>query len=245
MSKKTCIVIPCYNEAERLDLMTFGVFGEKYPDVDFCFVNDGSTDDTGKLLEDFCCRYPEHFFVLDYAVNAGKAEAVRMGICRMLEKGTYEQVGFLDADLATPLEEMRYLIHTLEEKEEAEGVIGSRVQRLGAVVERNWLRHYAGRGFATLVSLLFHLKAYDTQCGAKIFRTSLAEVIFREPFLSHWLFDVEILLRARRIRPDYAVIIQEVPLRIWFEKGGSKIKMTHVFRMLWDLYRIRKNFGAQ
>ena len=96
-----------------------------------------------------------------------------------------------------------------------------------------------GRLFATVIAVLFRLNAYDTQCGAKIFRCDMAELAFERPFLSKWLFDVEILLRIRNSYPDYNSVICEVPLNVWQEQGDSRIRFVHLWSMpvqLWKMY---------
>jgi hypothetical protein len=117
---------------------------------------------------------------------------------------------------------------------------------MGRMVERNAWRHYMGRVFATVVSMMLRLPIYDTQCGAKLFRASpRTRAIFAEPFLARWTFDVEIL--ARRIRvaaaepsqaPPIESVLIEVPLRAWRDVPGSKLRPHDAFRALWELTTI-------
>ena len=116
--------------------------------------------------------------------------------------------------------------------------MGARLKRLGANVQRKAYRHYMGRVFATVVSLLFRMPVYDSQCGAKLFRVSLVPEVFRAPFSSRWLFDVEILLRVRRLYPDYERLVCEVPLRTWIEQGDSRIRFSHLLKMPYELFQI-------
>src|SRR6478752_2733844 len=99
----TCtIVIPCYNEAARLDHPAFSRFVLANKDVDFLFVDDGSTDSTRQTLESLRESRPDQFRVLGLERNFGKAEAVRHGLLAACERKP-DYVGFWDADLATPL----------------------------------------------------------------------------------------------------------------------------------------------
>lgn len=237
--EKICIVIPCYNEAQRLELNVFRDFVKRTDLFDFCFVNDGSRDNTAAVLRDVVEQEPERFLLVDNPDNRGKAEAVRAGMLYVASLGRYGTIGFLDADLATPLEDLFLLSEVMERKEEAVMVMGARLKRLGANVQRKAYRHYLGRVFATVVSLLYELPVYDSQCGAKLFRGELVPVIFSDSFHSRWLFDVELILRVRKDYTNYDKIIHEVPLNTWVEKGDSRIKFSHLLKMpfeLWGIY---------
>jgi hypothetical protein len=122
----------------------------------------------------------------------------------------------------------------LLEKPETMLVVGSRVQLLGRRVERSPLRHYLGRGFATLAALVLDLPIYDTQCGAKLFRsTDVIREAFARPFSLNWAFDVELLQRlleqqAQGQPIDLRQQCVEYPLEEWIDKSGSKLRASHV-----------------
>jgi dolichyl-phosphate beta-glucosyltransferase len=223
------IVIPCYNEAERLQVPRFQAFTCARHLLRFLFVNDGSTDGTGKILEALQAFDPQRFTLYDLPKNVGKAEAVRQGVLRAFAGGA-EYVGYWDADLATPLEAIPVFCDLLEGRPDLLMVFGARVQLLGRAIERRAIRHYLGRVFATAASLVLGIAIYDTQCGAKLFRTpSEIQALFHQPFATRWLFDVEILARwmhARRgaDRPPIEDIVYEFPLHQWRDVAGSKVK---------------------
>src|SRR5262249_59105570 len=106
--------------------------------------------------------------------------------------------------------------------------LGSRVKLLGRTIDRRIGRHYRGRIFATLASLVLDLPVYDTQCGAKLFRTSaiLAAALSR-PFRSRWSFDVELLQRlVLGFGGVPALAVREIveePLAVWRDVPGSKL----------------------
>jgi glycosyltransferase involved in cell wall biosynthesis len=240
---KTAIVIPCYNEEHRLPGSEFRRFVTSNP-FHFVFVNDGSRDGTSGVLaalQQFC---PERVQVLDEKVNRGKAEAVRLGICFAIERG-YDYVGFWDADLATPLREIPSFVEMLQSRPEIDMVFGARVKLLGRHVERKPARHYLGRVFATFVSTMLGLPIYDTQCGAKLFRVgALGAVLFGEPFLTRWIFDVEIIARyIGQVGPAAAAEgIYEYPLDTWVDVDGSKVKGGDFVTAFVDALRIRRKY---
>ncbi|HEY5656987.1 MAG TPA: glycosyltransferase [Myxococcota bacterium] len=248
--RRATIVVPCFDEARRLPVDRFEAYAATAPEIDFLFVDDGSTDGTLALLRDLRARCPERFEVLDLQPNRGKAGAVRAGVNAAIARGA-PYVGYLDADLATPLEEIPSLMRALDEDPKCEMVFGARVQLLGRHIERSKLRHYVGRVFATLASEMLGLRVYDTQCGAKLFRVGeLTRQLFGEPFVSNWAFDVEIVARrlraertdAGRALPATADVITELPLRQWTDVPGSKVRPSDFLRAIGELWRIRRRY---
>src|SRR5271156_2703169 len=193
----TCVVVvPCYNEAKRLQPLLFSEFLAHDHQVNFLFVNDGSRDATLQLLETLRANHPGRIEVLDKQPNGGKAEAVRSGMLHAMARDGVAVTGFWDADLATPLDVIPQLLAKLVENPKLEMIFGSRVRLLGHAIHRKPLRHYLGRCFATAVSIVLALPIYDTQCGAKLFRiTPVLQAILASPFQSRWIFDVEVIAR--------------------------------------------------
>ena len=170
--------------------------------------------------------------------NSGKAEAVRQGILWTLEHHPPGWVGYLDADMATPFEELERLALFQESGKVA--IWGARLMRIGAQIERSPARHYMGRLAATAISAVLRLPTYDTQCGAKLFQAELASRLFAAPFQSRWLFDVEILARCRDMlgRENFIASALEEPLRKWVEVGGSKIRLRDLLLVPIELWKI-------
>ena len=243
MESPAIMVIPCYNEATRLQVSTFKAFICMRPAVRFLFVDDGSTDRTWQVLEGLHQDDPQHFALYHLAENRGKAEAVRQGILRAFEASPV-YVGYWDADLATPLATLVAFCELLDTHPDIEMVFGARVQLLGRVIERRALRHYLGRVFATAASLTLGLRIYDTQCGAKLFRASPAmQALFQDPFATRWLGDVELLARLIQARrgtalPPAEEVIYEFPLLEWHDVAGSKVKARDFAKGLCGLARI-------
>jgi glycosyltransferase involved in cell wall biosynthesis len=243
MSSETVIVVPCYNEARRLDLRAFDVFLRRSEGVSLVLVDDGSTDDTPRVLERLRASHPRRVSVYRCERNGGKAEAVRRGTLLALRRGP-AFVGYWDADLATPLEAIRQLRAVLVDRPELSLVMGSRVALLGREITRKWTRHLLGRAFATAASMTLGLVVYDTQCGAKLFRVTPATgELFQRPFGARWIFDVELLARmvasSRRScsRPAHE-LIYEFPLDRWEDVQGSRLKLRDFFIAAVDLAAI-------
>ena len=245
----TVIVIPCYNEAHRLKTAEFVAWAAKHPDISLLFVDDGSRDATWEVLEKLRQQAGPNVHLLRRMPNAGKAEAVRAGMNHALDHLAPEMVGFWDADLATPLEAIEDLRCILVRQPGIEMVFGSRVRLLGRRIERRPVRHYLGRLFATVVSNLLRLPIYDTQCGAKLFRATpeLCRAL-ADPFVSRWVFDVEMIARFIRLAGgDAAKVaprIYEFPLHVWEDVAGSKVKPADFLKAFGDVLRIRRRYLA-
>jgi dolichyl-phosphate beta-glucosyltransferase len=243
MRSSAIIVIPCYNEAQRLQIQKFKDYVSAGHPQRFLFVNDGSTDSTLKVLQTLHDEAPEHFAVCDLPRNVGKAEAVRRGVLRAFDAAP-DYLGYWDADLATPLEAIPDFCALLDARPDLEMVFGASVRLLGRSIERRALRHYLGRIFATAASVVLGMGIYDTQCGAKLFRASPAiRSLFEAPFLTRWLFDVEILARLLQARrgiqlPPAEDIIYELPLHAWHDVAGSKVKARDFAKAFLALARI-------
>lgn len=237
-----CIVIPCYNEETGISIGEYSNFLDHFKSTIICFVNDGSTDNTIHLLEVLKEKYENQIHIVSLIKNAGKAEAVRAGINYSNENFDYQIIGYLDADLATTLEEFMTVSKYL--KEEIVFCFGSRIRKIGSTIIRENSRFLIGRIIATFISNILDLKVYDTQCGCKVFTKEIAVQLFKKPFISKWLFDVEIFFRMIHLFGKEKAILKmhEVPLNSWIEKGNSKVKPSYFFKLWLDLYTIKKEY---
>ncbi len=249
IQSEAVIVVPCYNEEKRFPSEKFLEFVSGTPGFRFLFVDDGSKDQTFPVLEKLSAKNPEVFSVLKLEKNGGKAEAVRRGFLSVMDSGT-PYIGFWDADLATPLEVLPYFLRVFLEEPKVEMVLGARVKLMGRDIQRQAIRHYLGRIFATCASGVLGLSIYDTQCGAKIFRvTDTLKAIFQEPFGSKWIFDVEILARYMQktglSSAEAEHRIYELSLRSWRDVAGSKVKPTDFFKAFGELVRIHFRYSRK
>ena len=242
------VVIPCYNEAARLNPRQFYQFLDEGHPVHFLLVNDGSGDTTLQVLQEMQRHRPDRIFIMNNVRNMGKAESVRLGMLTAIELHNSAFTGFWDADLATPLSSIPKLMEHLALDAALQMVFGARVRLLGREIKRRAVRHYSGRVFATVASLSLGIPIYDTQCGAKLFRISddLARVL-KAPFLSRWIFDVEIIARFLALHREQSAYarsaIYEMPLDRWEDVDGSKVSALDFARSFVDLIYIRHTYS--
>ncbi len=236
------IVVPCYNESKRLQLGKFHRFLKKNNKVLLCFVNDGSTDITINYLRVLNSAYPNQTHVIDLEINQGKAEAVRMGVISCLEIFNFKKIAYLDADLSTSLNECFSISNQLNHK--ITFAFGSRIAKLDTTISRKKYRFIVGRCLATLISSQLNLRVYDTQCGCKVFKRSLAALLFKEKFISKWLFDVELFHRLLFLYGKTKLIekVNEVPLNSWIDTDDSKVPLTYFFKLWFDLILIKYTY---
>jgi glycosyltransferase involved in cell wall biosynthesis len=233
------LVVPCFNEERRLDRDRFAWLARQ-PELKLLFVDDGSTDGTRRVLAEMGMP------VLALERNSGKGEAVRRGMLAGLEQGA-GIVGYTDADLSTPPEELVRLRDKLVH-DQLDVVLGARVLLIGTQIERRVVRHLLGRAFATAASEILQMPFYDTQCGAKFFRDVPAlRAALASPFHSRWAFDVELLGRLRigsRETPGVPLEgFREVPLEKWQDVPDSKLRFGGMAKTLLDLARIGRALG--
>jgi dolichyl-phosphate beta-glucosyltransferase len=232
------VVIPCFNEERRLDLVRLESLASSGR-VRLLFVDDGSTDGTVATLSSLAEKDDLPVALLRLPRRVGKAEAIRSGLLHGFEQGA-PILAYYDADLATPPEELLRLLDLLESRSDLAFVMAARVGLLGRRIERRALRHYLGRVFASIASLVLHIRVYDTQCGAKAFRASasLREAV-GTPFRSAWVFDVELIGRLVRgtatAEPVPIAAFAEMPLREWRDIPGSRLGGLDMARALIDL----------
>jgi len=239
--QKTCIIIPCYNEESRFPTDEFLNFIKSNNFIEFCFVNDGSTDKTLTILNQLKNDFP-NITVFNLKENIGKAEAIRHAVLN-LDNTKYDYIGYLDADLSTSLIEMTRLTTFISPN--IKFIMGSRIKKLGSFIKRNPFRHIFGRVLATFVStFILKIPVYDTQCGAKLIATPLALELFKESFVSRWLFDIELLLRVIELKgKDFCNdSVIEIPLQKWHDKGNSKITLLDFINIPFELIKISNKY---
>ena len=233
------IIIPCFNEEKRLASSEITNFLSQHPEYDFIFIDDGSTDKTGQMIEEIEAVNKEQVTKIKLKTNKGKAYAVREGLLLSVSKKKYAFIGYWDADLSTNLDELVRMTGIMIDQK-LEFAFGSRMKKLNANIKRSGFRHLAGRITATIIDSRYNLGIYDTQCGAKLFSASMAEMISKEIFVTNWLFDVEIFLRIKEYHP--IATGEEIPLLNWTSRPGSKINVLSAPHLLIELIKLMRAY---
>lgn len=227
------IIIPAYNEENRIKETLEDVkrwIEKRKIKAEIIVVNDGSVDNTLKVLELFS-KVP-NFKIISYEKNMGKGYAVREGMLNA--KGKVRL--FMDADNSTNIEHFELMVPFFEKGYDV--VIGSRHKKdaVGAmqVKKQFFIKRLLGKVGNFLVRKILQLPFYDTQCGFKAFTDEASLLLFQDLKTYGWAFDMEILLKARVLGLKIGVI----PVK-WYNKKGSKVRPFDYFRTLKDALRIR------
>ncbi len=241
MIQQRCVgvVIPCYNEEERLLSTEFLNFVKKNTGYHLCFVNDGSKDNTLQVLKELQKGREDYITVYDCEKNGGKAEAVRLGMLHMAKKEDLDYIGFLDADLSTDLADFDDLVKTIESSD-FKIVSGSRISRMGANITKESARKIISLTINFIIRKILKMDFKDTQCGAKIFSKDSIEIAFSEKFVTQWIFDVEIFKRMTHhfgLKKAKAYLCEQ-PLKRWIHADGSKLSMKDSVKIVFQLAQI-------
>jgi CheY-like chemotaxis protein len=233
------VVIPCYNEEERLLSDDFLKFVDKHSGYHLCFVNDGSTDKTLDVLNNLRNGRENYISVYNCAKNGGKAEAVRLGMLHMAKMQDLDYIGFLDADLSTDLSDFDDLVSTIDNSN-FKIVSGSRISRMGADITKESARKIISLTINFIIRKILRMDFKDTQCGAKIFHKDVINIAFKDKFLTKWLFDVEIFIRIRKYfgLQKAKEILCEKPLKRWIHADGSKLSVKDSIKIMRQLGQI-------
>ena len=232
IGKSISIVIPAYNEAERIGptIETIHDYFRKKPQsFDIIVINDGSRDNTANIVLDLA-KEIRNVILLDIPINQGKGFAARKGMIH----AAHDLILLTDADLSTPVDEFEKLVPWMRKGYDI--VIGSRGMKESEITLRQpWYRRMMGKAFNLLVRTLIVNDFKDTQCGFKLFRRGAAARIFRASKINGFAFDVEILFIAKKM--GYKT--KEVPIR-WIDSPRSRVNpLRDPVKMLLDLLRVK------
>lgn len=244
-----CIVIPAYNEGERLpgllaDLVEYGVRVHA-PSVEFLVVDDGSSPKdlqlerraVEKAFTGFSSAgVPHRAKLLKLPRNFGKGSAIRRGWQEAAADADW--LGFLDADGAVPASEVWRLVAMLDSKR-FDLLAGARIRMAGHRIHRSLVRHLQGRIFATLAERWVPNGFYDTQCGIKLVKASRLRPLMEHLQEDRWLLDIELITLISKVGGDCI----EEPID-WREPGSSKVvPILDPIRMTFGLWHLRRRLA--
>lgn len=235
-SSQLCVVVPVFNEQKRFPFSAFSSHLSSPKSHFFLFVDDGSTDGSLELLQKLAKAWPEQVKVILKTKNTGKADAIREGIMATKQWKAFSHLAYWDADLSAPLGQISYLAEYILGKEEVILVMGSRKPHPSHTISTSWWRFMLGRSFSKLVNFIYQLPYYDTQCGAKILAAAPLFQICERPFITSWLVDLEIILRLKKDFPYKEIL--EIPLISWSHRKGSKFRVHHIFKIIYDIRKL-------
>jgi dolichyl-phosphate beta-glucosyltransferase len=231
--KKLSVVIPAYNEAERIGSTLTSIHNflikQTYP-YEIIVVNDGSRDNTAGLVSGMAATI-KNLKLIDNKHNQGKGGVVKDGMLA----ATGDIRLFMDADNSTKVDEITKFLPYFEKGYDI--VIGSRrIKGSNIVVHQGLWRDFLGGVFRLIVHTLVPVGVTDSQCGFKAFSAKAAQEVFPKQRIFRWAFDVEILAIARKM----GFKIQEAPIT-WVNDGQSKVKLSGEINMLIELLKTRLN----
>ena len=235
MIKSISIIYPFYNEEKRInktlnDIKKFNLIS-KHIKKEFLLVNDGSTDNTINIINDFI-KKNKNVKLINYKINKGKGFALKKGI----EKAKYDWILTSDSDLSVSSYQLLIWINKNLLNHNNHIYFGSR-NLPDSIVKKKRYRKIIGIIFTFIIWIFFKIKLKDTQCGFKLYRSKYAKKIFKKIITNGYMHDIEICLISEKLN----VKITELPVK-WIHKNNSKISLfKDVFKILYSLFIIKNN----
>ncbi len=236
MEKKLSIIIPAYNEEDRIVHTlkeTLAYLNSQPYRSEILVVSDGSTDGTAAVVRGFDAGLNVDLRLLEYFPNRGKGYAVRHGMLQ----GNAEIVMFMDADYSVDIREMEKGLALIQGGAHvaiaSRTLIGSRVSH-----HQNKAREFSAKLYTTIQNLYLGIPFRDTQCGFKLFTRPAAQSLFLRQRLFSVIFDPEILWLA--VTSGYRVA--EFPIT-WHHMEDSRIQYDSLRKTLFvfeELFKIKK-----
>jgi len=235
-NNKIIIIIPCFNEAQRLDLSYFNKLS-RIQNTMWVFVDDGSTDSTSKILKNYSKK--KNIIYVKIQHNVGKSNAIAHGMNYAFSKiSNIGWIGFLDSDGAFAIGDVESIIKMTSSIEKYDALYTSRVKMAGRNIKRNNARHIIARLITSFFGLVWKDIPYDTQSGFKLYRYSdNFNSIFIKLFKTKWFFDIELSIRYLNYKKKNITVWEE-PVSSWFDIPGSKINYRQSMRIILEVIYI-------
>ncbi|MBN1462697.1 MAG: glycosyltransferase family 2 protein [Paludibacteraceae bacterium] len=238
MNKTITFLIPLYNEEKRLGKTITALVNAVIPAElkleKIIFVNDGSTDNTAEMVNDYKSIIKSatgaKVHLVSYEKNMGKGYAIKTG----MKCSDSDYTLFFDADMATPISELEKFIPFM--KREDAVIVGTRKNGKSTVVKHQpKYRELLGRMYTLLSQTILNTWVTDFTCGFKAFSREAKVDIFTRSMIDRWGYDSEILFLAKKL--GYKITEKAVT---WTDDRNTKVKLSSaVFTSLYELLKIR------
>lgn len=231
-SGPTWVVIPTYDEAGNVGPIATAVAERLGPEDRILFVDDGSPDGTGEILDTLAAE-SEMVEVLHRPVKDGLGGALIAGFRRALQAGAGRVVQ-MDADFSHDPASLPDLIGAADR---ADLVIGSRYVDGGGVADWGAFRRVLSRGGSLYSASILGLSQRDLTGGFKCWRAgALRAIDLGAVGSAGYSFQVELTWRAVQV----GLVVVEVPI-VFRERieGRSKMSPSIVAEAIWRVPALR------
>lgn len=220
MIKSLSIVIPIFNEEKRILESLFKIKNflnkiKKKIKIQIVFVDDGSTDNSILLLEQFLKKNKINNKIIKLKKNSGKGSALKVGVL----KCDYTWILTCDLDMSVALYEIIKWLKKKYINNSCNIYFGSRKHK-ESMVDAKIYRKILGNIFRVIIKVLLKIKIKDTQCGYKLYKNTIGKKIFRKLKMNKFEHDLEIVLNAKSFNQS----ITELPIN-WIHKSSSKLNV--------------------
>lgn len=229
---KVSFIIPAYKASVALDNnlnYLIAYTQTQYFDSEILIIDDGSNDNgqTEQIAKKYGCSY------LTYHVNRGKGGAVRYG----MTKAIGDIKIFTDSDIPFESNAIDNIIEGIQKKD-YDLVIGDRtLEDSNYFAEISSQRKIGSNFYTFFVGRIITTGMFDTQCGLKGFKKTVADDIFGVGKINSFAFDVEVIYIA--LKRNYS--IRKIPVHLRSQEGSSVSLLKHAPGMILDLFKIKLN----
>jgi dolichyl-phosphate beta-glucosyltransferase len=234
--KEVSIIIPFFNEEKRVK-KTISIIKnflkKKIIKIEIIFVNDGSTDNTQVILENFFKKlllknHSIKFYKL--AFNKGKGYAIKYGV----QKSKYKWILMCDFDMSIKFDQLLLWMKKNFIKNTDAAYFGSRAHP-NSKSTKVFYRYWLGSFFSFLINLMFNFDIKDTQCGFKLFNRDYALKIFKKLRSYGYVFDIDLILLLKKNN----IVINELPITCIHKFEGKLNIIKDGPLMLFELIKIK------
>ena len=244
MIKSLSIIFPVFNEELRLKssfnhILLF-LKKKQYFKIEIIFIDDGSIDNSYALIKNFINMFKKYktpnkvkIKVIKSKKNLGKGYALKLGV----QNAKHDWILTADIDQSVPLSQICKWLEKKLVNNKYLVYFGSRTHKK-SVVKRDFFRKLLGDIMSLLVITILGIKYFDTQCGYKLYKKSLAKIIFSKIKSFGFEHDLEIvlLLKLKKIE------IKELPVKWMHKKNSSLNILIDPIKMFFGIFVIRFRF---